>query len=84
DIGARGARFRAITDNATDEPQLGDPTDLTLRFDGTWQRAEGTIEIPEIHATVTGATLSGSIALRDLNSDPMVDLALGVRDLDFA
>jgi len=84
DMGARGARFRALADNAADEPQLGDPTDVTLRFDGAWRRAEGTIEIPEVHATLAGADLSGSIALRDLDTDPMVDLALGARHLDFA
>jgi hypothetical protein len=84
DMGARGARLGTLVDNAADEPQLGDPTDVTIRFDGAWRRAEGTIEIPEVHATVAGAALSGSIALRDLETDPIVDLALGVRDLDFA
>src|SRR6185437_5787541 len=84
DMGARGARLGALADNATDEPQLGDPTDVTTRFDGAWRRAEGAIEIPEVHATVAGAALSGSIALRDLDTDPTVDLALGVRHLDFA
>src|ERR1700722_3880495 len=34
DLRARGARLGALVDNATDEPQLGDPTDVTLRFDG--------------------------------------------------
>ena len=34
DMGARGARLGALADNAADEPQLGDPTDVTLRFDG--------------------------------------------------
>jgi hypothetical protein len=102
DLGARGVRFGALADNAADEPQLGDPTDVTIRFDGAWRRAEGTIEIPEVHATLAGAALSGSIALRDLDTDPIVpcraagasrdslpcgpvvDLALGVRHLDFA
>jgi len=70
--------------NAADEPQLGDPTDVTIRFDGAWRRPEGTIEIPEVHATLAGAALSGSIALRDLDTDPIVDLALGVRHLEFA
>ena len=84
DMSARGARLGALTDNAVDEPQLGEPTDVTVRFDGAWRRAEGTIEIPEVHATLAGAALSGSIALRDLNTDPIVDLALGVRHLDFA
>ena len=83
DMGARGARFAALADSADDEPQLGDPTDVTIRFAGTWRRAESTIEIPELHATLAGAALSGSIALRDLD-DPIVDLAVGVRHLDFA
>jgi Transglycosylase len=84
DMGVRGARLGALADNAVDEPQLGDPTDVSLRFDGAWLRAGGKIEIPEVDATVAGAALSGSLALRDLDTDPVVDLALGVRRLDFA
>jgi len=84
DMGARSARLPALADNANDQPQLGDATDVTLRFDGTWRRAEGAAEIPELHATVAGADWSGSLALRDLDTDPAVDLALGVRRLDFA
>jgi hypothetical protein len=83
DMSSRGARLAALAGNAADEPQLGDPTDVTLRFDGTWQRPKGTIDIPELHATVAGAALSGALALRDLDTDPVVDLALGGR-LDFA
>jgi hypothetical protein len=83
DVGARGARVGALADNDDDDPQLGDPTDITLRFDGAWQRAEGSIEIPEVHGTLAGADLAGSIALRDLDTDPSVDLALGVRKLEF-
>ena len=79
DMGARGARLGALADNAADEPQLGEPTDVTLRFDGAWRRIGGTIEVPEIHATVAGAALSGSITLRDLDTDPVVDLALGMQ-----
>lgn len=82
DIGARGARFRALADNPDGEPQLGDATDVTLRFDGAWQRTEGTIEIPEVHGTLAGAELSGSMTLR-IDNDPSVDLALGVRQLEF-
>ncbi len=83
DIGARGARFGALADSAGGEPRLGDATDVTLRFDGVLRRAEGTIEIPEVHGTLAGADLSGSIALRDMTTDPSVDLALGVRQLEF-
>ena len=84
DMGARGARLGALADHPDDELQLGDPTDLTIRFDGTWRRAGGVVEIPEVHATLAGAALSGSIALRNLDTDPVVDLALGVQHLDFA
>ncbi len=83
-MGARGVRLGALADNAADAPQLGDPTDVTIRFDGAWRRPGGAIEIPEVHAAVAGAALSGSITLRDLDTDPVVDLALGVRNLDFA
>jgi len=83
DIGARGARFGALADSADDEPQLGDSTDVTLRFDGVLQRAKGTIEIPEVQGTLAGGDLSGSIKLRDMDTDPSVDLAIGVRQLEF-
>jgi hypothetical protein len=83
DIGARDARFAALADSDGAEPKLGDATDVTLRFDGVLQRADGAIEIPKIHGTVAGAELSGSIALRDMDTDPSIDLALGVRQLEF-
>jgi hypothetical protein len=83
-LAARGARLAALSDHTDDEIQLGDPADVTLRFDGTWRRAGGVFEIPEIHGTLAGADLSGSIALRDLDTDPVVDVALGVQHLDFA
>jgi hypothetical protein len=84
DWAARGARLAALADSATNEPQLGDPTDVTLRFDAAWQRAEGSIEIPDMQATVAGTALSGSLALRDLDTDPAIDLTLGGQRLDFA
>ena len=84
DMSARGARLGALADNADDEPQLGDPTDVALRFDGDWRGLKGTIEIPEAHATVGGAAFSGSLALSGLDTDPVIDLALGVQRLDFA
>jgi len=84
DMGARGARLGALADHTDDELQLGDPTDVSIRFDGIWRRAGGVVEIPEVHATWAGADLSGSIALRDIDTDPFVDLSLGVQHLDFA
>jgi hypothetical protein len=83
DIGVRGARFGTLADNDGGEPQLGDATDVTLRFDGAFQPVEGAIEIPEIHGTLAGADLSGSMTLREMDTDPTVDLELAVRKLDF-
>ncbi len=80
---ARAARQQVLADNAADEPQLGEPTDVTIRFDGAWRRIESTIEVPDVDATVAGAALSGSITLRDLDTDPVVDLVLGMQHLDF-
>ena len=82
DIGARRARFATLADNDDGEPQLGDATDVTLQFDGVFQRAEGALDIPEVHGTLAGAELSGSMTLH-MDNDPSVDLALGVRQLDF-
>jgi hypothetical protein len=84
DMSARSARLPALADDATDEPHLGDPTNVALRFDGIWRRAEGAVEIPELNATVAGAEWSGSLVLNDIDTDPAVDLALGVRQLDFS
>jgi hypothetical protein len=84
DVSARGARLGALAEHADTELQLGAPTDVTLGFDGSWRRAGGVFEIPKLHATLGVADLSGSIALRDLDTDPVVDLALGVQHLDFA
>jgi hypothetical protein len=84
DVGVRSARLGALAGNSTDEPQPGDPTDVTLRFDGSWRRDRGAIEIPKLQATVAGAVLSGSLALTGLDSDPAIDLDLGAQQLDFA
>jgi hypothetical protein len=83
-LDVRGARLVALADNASDAPQPGDPTDVTLGFEGTWDRREATIDVPRLDATVAGAALSGSLMLRDLVADPAIDLEIGVKQLDFA
>lgn len=84
DFGVRGARLGALAGNSADDPQPGDPTDVTLRLDGISQRDRSTIEIPKIEATVAGAVLSGSLTLTGLSTDPTIDVQLGARKLDFA
>ncbi len=82
-MGARGARFGTLADNDSGEPQLGDATDVTLRLDGVWRRCRGHDRHPEVHGTLAGADLTGSIKLSDMDTDPSVDFALGVRQLEF-
>ncbi len=84
DMRARGVRLGTLAESVADDPQLGHPTDASLQFDGAWLRSKGTINIPDVHATVGGAVLAGSISLRDFDKDPFVDLAISVRRLDFA
>ena len=84
DFGVRGARLGTLAGTATDDPQPGNPTDVTLQFEGAWQRDRGAVDIPELKATVAGAVLSGSLALTQLDTDPAIDLELGVQQLDFA
>lgn len=83
-LSAGGVRLGALADNAADEPQPGDPTDVSVQLDGAWRRSGGIIEIPDAHATVAGAALSVAITLRDLDADPVVDLALHMQHLQFA
>lgn len=84
DLSTRGARVGGLADSETHEAQLGNPTGVTLRFEGTWQKARGAVDVPDIDATVAGAIVAGSLALRDLDTDPAIDLDLGVKKLDFA
>ncbi len=74
DLRLRGARLG---------PQPGEPTHLALKFDATRQPARGTIEIPAIHASAGSADLAGSLSIRGLGADPVMDLALAAKQLDF-
>jgi len=79
----RDVRFGGLAEGASEVPRPGSPTNIALHFDGAWLRDHDTLDIPAIRATVAGADLSGSLALRDLDADPAVDLDLGVQQLDF-
>ncbi len=84
-MGARGARLGALADNAADEPQLGEPTDVTPTI--RWRLGAGAgahSRSPRSTRRWPVAALSGSITLRDLDTEPVVDLALGMQHLDFA
>ncbi|HYV86169.1 MAG TPA: transglycosylase domain-containing protein [Patescibacteria group bacterium] len=84
DLTALAARLPALVDDATEPPALGEPTDLVVKVAGTWGRAAGLLDIPRWSASMDGAALSGSVALRDLDTDPQLELALDVERMDFA
>jgi transglycosylase-like protein len=84
DLSARSARLPALAGEGSKHPALGEPTDLTLRIAGLWRRREGSLDIPRWSATLDQASLSGSLALRDLGTDPLMDLSVDVERVDFA
>ena len=63
---------------------FGLPTDVTLRLEGRWRRADGILEIPRWRMTAAGAVLAGSLALTDVPRDPRLELSLDVERVDLA
>jgi hypothetical protein len=85
DLAARSARLPALAgDGSDDPPALGDPTQVAAKINGVWKRSEGAVDVPRFSATIDGAALSGSLALRNLGTDPLIDLSLDVQRVDFA
>jgi hypothetical protein len=84
DVAGRAARLPALAGDGAEHQALGEPTELAVRVAGSWTRAEGALEVPRWRATIDGAELSGSLVLRDLDTDPSVDLSLDVERVDFA
>jgi len=84
DMAARSARLPALKGDGSEQQELGEPTEVAVRGTGSWTRAEGFLDVPSWRATIAGAAVSGTLAVRDLDTDPSVDLTLDVERLDFA
>ena len=84
DMAARSARLPALAGDGSEHQELGEPTELAVQVAGSWSRAEGALEVPRWRATIAGAALSGTLVVRDLDTDPAVDLSLDVDRVDFA
>jgi hypothetical protein len=84
DLTARSARLPALAADDVESQALGEPTDLAVQVAGTWSRGEGVLEVRNWRATIDGAALSGGFVVRDLDTDPDVDLSLDVERVDFA
>jgi transglycosylase-like protein len=85
DLEAHGARMapldRASGDSA--EP-LGPPSELRLRFAGSWHGVDGRLDLPRWKVAVDGLSLSGSLSLVDLPRDPRLTLAFEAERVDLA
>jgi transglycosylase-like protein len=84
EMAARSARLPALAGDGSEQRTLGDPTEVVVQGAGSWNRSAGTLEIPRWSATIEGAAISGALVLRDLATDPGVDLSLDMERLDFA
>ncbi|HEV8701496.1 MAG TPA: transglycosylase domain-containing protein [Candidatus Polarisedimenticolia bacterium] len=83
-MAARSARLPALAGDGSERQALGEPTELDMQVAGSWRRADGALEIPRWSATIDGAALSGTLVVRELDTDPSVDLSLDVERVDFA
>jgi len=84
DMTARSARLPALAGDGSEHQELGEPTDLAVQAAGSWRQTEGALDVPRWRATIAGAALSGTLAVRNLDTDPGVDLSLDVERVDFA
>jgi hypothetical protein len=81
---AHEVRLPALTGDGSAPRALGEPTDLLVQVAGSWRRSEGVLDVHRWGVTIDGAVLSGSIALRDLDTDPAIDVSLDAERVDFA
>ncbi|HEY6553602.1 MAG TPA: biosynthetic peptidoglycan transglycosylase [Vicinamibacteria bacterium] len=85
DLRSRG--FRAATlagrDGDAGEPGLGPPTDVGLRFDGSWRRAEARLALPRWRLEAAGLTAKGSLLVENALLDPRLEGTLEVERADF-
>jgi hypothetical protein len=84
-VSAQGLRVAAFSGDSFargETPTLGQPADLSLSFDGSWD--SGALLLPRYSVSGEGTALSGSLALAGARADPTIDLSLGVQRVDFA
>jgi hypothetical protein len=88
DMTGHAVRLPALASDAAaaeaPEPGFGDPTDVTLRLNGSWNPVDKALRVPRWQLTLGGAALSGSLALENVGVDPRLELALDVERVDFA
>jgi hypothetical protein len=84
DLAARSARLPALAETGSKRAAMGRRTQVVVKLGGTWKPEKGVLEVPAWSARIEGAAASGSLTVHDLQTDPLVDLALDMERVDFA
>jgi hypothetical protein len=87
DFGGRNLRLASLGGEALghgDAATFGQPTDVTLRFSGSWLPRNGMLDLTRWRLTAGGVVASGSLAVADIPANPRMDLSLDVERVDFA
>jgi hypothetical protein len=83
DLAVNGVRLPALSVDETGGAPLGEPADVAIRGQGTWNRGAGTVEVQHFAATLDGAALTGRLSIHDLGTDASIDVSLEAERLDF-
>ena len=86
DLRSRGFRTATLADQEGDEGRehdLGPPTDVGLRFDGSWNPAEGRLDLPRWRLETDGVVAAGSLLVENAFRDPRIEGTLEVERADF-
>jgi penicillin-binding protein 1A len=86
DAAGSGVRVVALEPDplARGADAFGEPTEVVLQLDGSWEPKAGRLDLRRWRLTLDGAALAGSLILDDARGDPRMDLALDVQRMDFA
>jgi Transglycosylase len=83
DLRSRGFRTATFADREEDGHDFGPPTDVGLRFDGTWNGAGARLDLPRWHLETEGVVAAGSLLVDDAFRDPRTEGTLEVERVDF-
>jgi hypothetical protein len=87
DLTSRGFRTSTLSDRNGEDHRgsdLGPPTDVRLRFGGSWSPARAHLDLPRWRLETDGVAMAGSLLVDDAFRDPRTEGTLEVERVDFA